>query len=66
METIVVALVIWFAVSIIASLAIGRLLGAMSRRQITRKPLAQTQNTYSRPQNVVAFAQKSSMIGNSK
>lgn len=38
METVLTLLVIWFAVSIIASLLIGRFLGVMSQRQMMRKP----------------------------
>ena len=39
MDTILTVLLIWFAVSIVASLLIGRFLGVMSQRQMMRKPL---------------------------
>jgi len=47
METIFTLLVIWFAVSIVASLLLGRFLGVINQRQMTRKSLTTPSRTAS-------------------
>jgi hypothetical protein len=66
METILTLVVIWFAVSIVASLLLGRFLGVINQRQMARKSLSTPSRTTSDNDayRTISFARATQTIRN--